>query len=603
MVDLYIARQEAVGGFERRLVIKALQERYARQPRLVRLFLDEARLAAKLNHPSIVHVYDVGEAKGKKFIAMEYIQGGTLTDVIKRGVEVGNFLPIEHALHIVGQVAAGLDYAHRHLDPRGEAQRIVHGNVSLSNIMVSNEGQAKLIAFGNALVQAEIPRETQIRPAQARYMSPEQVAGEPIDHRSDIYSLGIVLYETTVAQPIWRGTTDEILKWIISEPIRPPTSVRPDYSPALERIVMKALEKRPADRYQSADQLRSDLEDFVTATGIRSDTHQVALYLRDLFPVTGPFSDKGVTPARPGDTEVARPSMAEGAEASTNEGMPDSTTTTFLPVWYRRGPAAVRRAMIIAIPALTALTAFAFHGRPSGRKDAPAASLSQGAPSVRRQSRPVARLEATVASPARTAKGPAMVVIETPPPAERRRPTVVRVAARAQREHQRGIAVGVSTPAAALSEAPRASPEVAPPAPKLVQARLEESPPAPAPAAPPAPAVSLRSVRVPDPPVPTSPPPGIVDSKAVTAVVRAHASEVRACFDRALMEQPDLRGRLSVRATLDARGRVLDVSQFGPAIVGGGRLQECILAAFRGWTFPPPPPGGKSSVSYSFRFE
>src|SRR5882724_1739187 len=286
VADLYIARRQGMGGFERKLVVKALQARYAREPRLVRMFLDEARLAATLNHPSIVQVYDVGEANGKTFVAMEYIKGGTLSEIIRRGVEVGRFLPNEHALHIVGQIAAGLDYAHRHRDPRGAARRIVHGNVSLSNIMVTNEGQAKLIAFGSALIQTEIPRELQIRRGQARYMSPEQASGAAIDHRSDIYSLGVVLYETTVARPLWRGPSDEILKRIIAESIPRPTSVRRNYPRALEPIVMKARAKWPEDRYQSADQLCSDLDDFVAAAGVRCGAHEVAQYLRDLFPAT-----------------------------------------------------------------------------------------------------------------------------------------------------------------------------------------------------------------------------------------------------------------------------------------------------------------------------
>ena len=570
MTDLYIARQQAVGGFEKRLVIKALQARYARNPGLVRMFLDEARLAAKLNHPSIVHVYDVAEAKGKKFIAMEYIQGGTLSDVIRRGVAVGNFLPLDHALHIVGQIAAGLDYAHRHRDPRGEALRIIHGNVSLSNIMVSNEGQAKLIAFGSALVQAQIPRESPLRPAQARYLSPEQLAGQAIDHRSDIYALGIVLYETTVAQPLWRGATDEIVKRVISEPIRPPRSVRPDYPPALETIVMKALEKQPADRYQSADQLRSDLEDFVTAAGSRSGAHQVALYLRDLFPATGPLSDGGVAPARA--------AVTEGAEASASAGPRGSAARAFLPGWHRRGPTAARWAMIVAIPALTALTAFAFLGRPSARNGAPATLLSEGTPSLRRQRQPAAQpIEAAFIAPSPPTASPPTLAIETPPPAAPRRVIVsgdtVRAERQRQRPHPRGMAVAVSPPAFPLD------------------------------ASPVTPAVSLRSAGLPDPPAPASPRSAVVDSKTVATVVHAHAGEVQACFDRALMEQPDLHGRLSVRAAVDADGQVLEVSLFGPAMAGGGRLQECVLAAFRRWIFPPPQGAAKGSVTYAFRFE
>src|SRR6266700_7025387 len=126
LANLYLAQPRAADALDKKLVIKTLQARFARQRRLGRMFLDEGRLAAKLDHPSIVRVVDVGEARGEKFIAMEYIPGGTLADVIKRGVEVGRFLPLEHALHVVGQVADGLDYAHRHRDSRGRTMPIVH---------------------------------------------------------------------------------------------------------------------------------------------------------------------------------------------------------------------------------------------------------------------------------------------------------------------------------------------------------------------------------------------------------------------------------------------------------------------------------------------
>jgi len=194
MAELYIARQEAVGGFEKNMVVKVLQSRYAQHPRVVAMFLDEARLAAKLNHPAIVHVYDVAEEEGNKFIAMEYIHGETLTDILKRGVEVGTFLPMEHAVHIVSQVAAGLDYAHRRHDANGGLLRIVHRDVSPSNIMVSYEGQTKIIDFGIARVQDQIREESGMHPGKASYMSPEQVQGQAVDYRSDIFSLGIILY-------------------------------------------------------------------------------------------------------------------------------------------------------------------------------------------------------------------------------------------------------------------------------------------------------------------------------------------------------------------------------------------------------------------------
>jgi serine/threonine protein kinase len=298
MAELYVARQEAVGGFEKQLVLKLLQGRYADNPRVVEMFLDEARLAAKLNHPNIVHVYDVDEADGIKFIAMEHIHGETLTDLIRRGVAVGNYLPLEHGVHIVSQTAAALAYAHGRHDPDGAPLRIVHRDVSPSNILVSYEGQTKIVDFGIARIQDQIREESGMRPGKASYMSPEQVAGTGVDYRSDIFSLGIILYEISLGQRLWRGPADEVMRRIVEEKIAPPTSVRRDYPPALELIVMKALEKRPADRYQSAEELRNDLEEFVDEVGFRTGPRRLAHYLREVFAPEAPISDDGIAQAR-----------------------------------------------------------------------------------------------------------------------------------------------------------------------------------------------------------------------------------------------------------------------------------------------------------------
>src|SRR5215468_545648 len=294
MAELFIARQEAMGGFEKEIVVKILQGKYAENPRVVEMFLDEARLAAKLNHPSIVHVYDVAEADGVKFIAMEYIHGETLTDIIRRGVAVQNYLPLEHGLHIISQAAAGLAYAHGRFDVDGAPLRIVHRDVSPTNILVSYEGQTKIVDFGIARIQDELREESGILPGKASYMSPEQARGEGADYRSDIFSLGIILYEITLGQRLYRGPAQEVMKRIVEDKVPPPTAVRRDYPPALELIVMRALEKRPDDRYQSAEDMRVDLEEFLADEGLRTGSRRIGLYMNEIFGPDSPVSESGV---------------------------------------------------------------------------------------------------------------------------------------------------------------------------------------------------------------------------------------------------------------------------------------------------------------------
>jgi serine/threonine-protein kinase len=283
MAELYIARQQSVGGFEKQVVLKILQPRYAKSPRVVQMFLDEARLAAKLNHPAIVHVYDVADEAGLKYIAMEYIHGETIADIVKRGLAVDRYLPMEHAVHIVRQTAAGLAYAHERKETDGRVVRIVHRDISPTNILVTYEGQTEIVDFGIARAQDELREETGILPGKASYMSPEQIRGETVDHRSDIFALGIILYELTLCQRLYRGPAEAVMKRVVEERVAPPTAIKRDYPAALELIVMRALEKRPQDRYQSAAEMHDDLDEFLNESGLRSGNRRVAIYLGELF--------------------------------------------------------------------------------------------------------------------------------------------------------------------------------------------------------------------------------------------------------------------------------------------------------------------------------
>jgi hypothetical protein len=288
MAELFVARQEAAGGFEKDLVLKMLQEKYAQNPRVLAMFLDEARLAAKLNHQNIVHVYDVNEADGVRYIAMEYIHGETVTDIVRRAIAAGGFLPLEHAVQIVADTAAGLAYAHERRDAEGRAARIIHRDVSPSNILVTYEGVTKIVDFGIARVQDQVREESGMRPGKVSYMSPEQARSEPVDQRSDIFSLGILLYEITVGRRLFRGPPAEVLKKICESQVPPPTYVRRQYPPALELIVMKALEKRPAHRHQSAAELQHELQEFLDGAGLKSGSRRLAQYMKELFGVVDP---------------------------------------------------------------------------------------------------------------------------------------------------------------------------------------------------------------------------------------------------------------------------------------------------------------------------
>ncbi len=292
MAEIYLARQNAMAGFEKEVVIKRLKPELATDPRLVEMFLDEARIGAVLNHPNIVHVYDVEEHGGVPYIAMEYIVGEEMNELCRRGLGLGKFLPLEHAVELIRQAAAGMGYFHAKrgaTDSRhaGQALDIVHCDISPTNLLVTEDGFLKLIDFGIAKAHGQRFREEGIFPGKLSYMSPEQALRQRVDARSDIFSLGIVLYEITVGKRLFKGPAHEVLKRLTDGVIEPPTFVRRDFPGALEAIVMRALERHPGDRFQSAYDLADDLEEFLRDAKLHSGPVRIARYLDELAEAGG----------------------------------------------------------------------------------------------------------------------------------------------------------------------------------------------------------------------------------------------------------------------------------------------------------------------------
>lgn len=295
MAEIYLARQAAMAGFEKEVVIKRLRAELADDPRIVEMFLDEARIGALLNHPNIVHVYDVDEHDGIPYIAMEYIVGEELNELCRRGLTHGRFLPIEHAVELIRQAAHGMGYFHAKRGGEGtpladQPLEIVHLDISPTNLLVTQDGTMKVIDFGIARARGQRTRGDVI-PGKLSYMSPEQAArssaSQVVDHRSDIFSLGIVLYEITVGRRLYRGPASEIVPKLVNAEVEPPTFARRGYPAALESIVMRTLEKHPVDRYQTAYDLADDLESFLRDERLHSGPVRIARYLDMLTHAAG----------------------------------------------------------------------------------------------------------------------------------------------------------------------------------------------------------------------------------------------------------------------------------------------------------------------------
>jgi serine/threonine protein kinase len=280
MADLWLARSQRFSG---ELVVKQIQPRYIEMTRVVKMFIDEGRIAQALDHPNIVKVVDVGHQSGTYFIAMEYIPGRDLLAICRRGVEVGNFLPRHLAVAILAQAARGLVYAHEKEGPDGEPLRVVHCDLSPGNIVVGWGGTVKLVDFGIARATIMLRESDHSVAGKYNYMAPEQIRGEAVDARADLFALGIILYELTVGKRLFRGRPEQVMRLVLDEPIPKPTELRPDFPSSLEHIILRALERDPARRYQSARAMRTDLMAWLAESGLSHDKRRIAEYLRGIF--------------------------------------------------------------------------------------------------------------------------------------------------------------------------------------------------------------------------------------------------------------------------------------------------------------------------------
>jgi len=285
MAEIYLARASGIYGFEKYVVLKRILPQYAANDEFVRMFLKEARVAATLDHANIAQVHDIGEVGGSTFFTMEYLHGEDLRQVMRHVLRNGQRLPLEHALEIVIGAASGLHFAHEKRGPDGKSLGIVHRDISPANIVVSYGGGVKLVDFGIAKLAAD-PELSQRYALKGKlaYMSPEQLHNTPLDRRSDVFSLGAVLYEITTHTRLFKGTTEvETMKSVLDGIVPPPTSVVPGYPAALESIVLRALARSPESRYQSARELQVDLETFVHAARIRLSPAALAEWMETTF--------------------------------------------------------------------------------------------------------------------------------------------------------------------------------------------------------------------------------------------------------------------------------------------------------------------------------
>jgi len=259
MGEVFLAQRSAEPST---VVVKRILPHLTENQRFLRLFLDETRIASRLHHANIAEIFELGEVNGTWFVAMEHVAGKDLRELLKRVREQGGEVPVDVALYIAVEVARGLEYAHHAKDAQGRHLQIVHRDVSPHNVLVARTGEVKLIDFGVAkAANKSVHTATGILKGKFPYMAPEQAHARPVDARTDVFALGIVLWEMLTGRYLFRGKTDAVTLRLVRECMVPaPSSLREDVPEALDRVVLKALRKEPGERYPSAAAFREALE-------------------------------------------------------------------------------------------------------------------------------------------------------------------------------------------------------------------------------------------------------------------------------------------------------------------------------------------------------
>jgi serine/threonine protein kinase len=328
MAEVHLARAAGIEGFEKLVVLKRILPGLAADPHFVHMFLAEARLAAILDHPNVVQVFDLGRDGDDFFFTMEFVYGETVHGAIKAARRAGEQFPIELAIAIAVGAASGLHYAHERVGFDGQPLNIVHRDVSPTNVMVTYHGCVKVADFGIAKVanRTDVTR-AGMRKGKVPYMSPEQCRAEKLDRRSDVFALGIVLYEASTMQRLFDGDNEfGVMNRIVNGDIPLPSTRRPGYPKELERIVMKALSVDKNKRYASAREMLVDLEQFARERKMESSPAALAQWMHRMFRPKpfpwGAMQGTNVLASSPGMSTLADAALA--SYPASRPGMPGS---------------------------------------------------------------------------------------------------------------------------------------------------------------------------------------------------------------------------------------------------------------------------------------
>jgi serine/threonine protein kinase len=285
MAEIFLAKQVGVEGFEKNVVVKRMLRHLSHIPDFVSMFLDEARLAASLSHPNIVAISDLGFAEDCYYIAMEYLPGEDFSAILRVAKRRGEPLPLNIVLRIIAEVATGLHHAHEATDNKGKPLLLVHRDVSPSNMFVLYAGQVKVLDFGIAKAESRVTNTTAgVVKGKYQYMSPEQATSKTVDRRSDVYSLGVSLYEAlTLTRPFARETDLAVLNAVLKSEYLPIRQLRPDLPVEVENIVQTAMSTEMDRRFATAADMAAAIEEYLGATTSASGNTVLTGFMHGFF--------------------------------------------------------------------------------------------------------------------------------------------------------------------------------------------------------------------------------------------------------------------------------------------------------------------------------
>ncbi len=325
MAEVFLAKAVGVKGFEKFVVMKKILPQFAENAEFVEMLFAEARANARLTHPNVVQTFDVGMAEGVAYITMEYVRGPDLKKLMNEMRRKGVALPLEHALRIVAETAAGLHYAHSYVDPAGVPHPVVHRDVSPHNVLISLDGAIKLSDFGIAKVQGEDHTQAGVLKGKISYLSPEAAGGRPLDARNDVFALGVMLFELlTGTLPFKRDHDAATLNAIVREPAPVPSQLKPTIPQDVSDLILRALVKDPSRRTPSAAAMREEIEAVMAHHRLNSSPAAVAQFFKNTLGERlaefGPVTSSPNTGSFQSVADMAAPSRNTGSKPALATG-------------------------------------------------------------------------------------------------------------------------------------------------------------------------------------------------------------------------------------------------------------------------------------------